>query len=479
MPEKLLLISENPDVAGELDTILRFLGLEMTLVKGTRELHKAPTGEDYELVILDLATSRDMREAIDHLEKAGEKAPLFALPSGGDNSAALLAPGLKGVIQHPFSYRNLLGHLRASQGSEERPSRPPGGSRELIGVSPAIREIQTLSAQVAKTDSIVLLLGESGTGKEVVARSIHGQSLRDQQPFVAVNCGAIPAELLESELFGHEKGAFTGAASSRRGRFEMAAGGTLFLDEIGDMPLDMQVKLLRVLQENCFERVGGNKTIENSARIIAATHQDLEKQVEDGRFRLDLYYRLNVFPIELTPLRERPEDIPHLVEEFVLRLELGKQLPVEITPEAVEMISRHPLPGNVRELENLIERLAILHPAGTVGVADLPQRYHDAAEAFTASRHNAVDRERKAPQLSAVDNVAPTAPPRDPFSAQAAVLPEDGIKLKEYLSSIEREMVLAALSQNNWVIAQAAKQLGLQRTTLVEKMRKLNINKSA
>ncbi len=247
--------------------------------------------------------------------------------------------------------------------------------RSLSGNSRSTRRIARMIAQVADTDATVLLLGESGTGKEVVARKLHYHSLRRGKPFVPVNCGAIPADLLESELFGHEKGAFTGAISARQGRFEMAEGGTLFLDEIGDMSMPMQVKLLRVLQERSFERVGSNKTIKCNVRIIAATHRNLEKAITEDLFREDLFYRLNVFPIELAPLRERIEDIPLLTTDLISRIENEKRGSVRLTPAAVTALSHYGWPGNVRELANLIERLTILYPYGVVDVKDLPEKF--------------------------------------------------------------------------------------------------------
>ncbi|MEK9544410.1 MAG: sigma-54 dependent transcriptional regulator, partial [Luminiphilus sp.] len=232
----------------------------------------------------------------------------------------------------------------------------------LVGAGSAIASLRSLVVQVAPKMANVLLLGESGTGKEVIARAIHDCSTRSRGPFVAVNCGAIPAELLESELFGHEKGAFTGAVSARKGRFEMAEGGTLFLDEIGDMPFDMQVKLLRVLQERTYERVGGTKAQKANVRIVAATHQNLESKVESGEFRMDLFYRLNVFPIEVPPLRERPEDVPLLAQRFIdLQQEQSGDV-INLSREALEQLCQCEWPGNIRELGNLVERLTILYP---------------------------------------------------------------------------------------------------------------------
>ena len=313
--------------------------------------------------------------------------------------------------------------------------------------------MRQLIQQVADSTANVLILGESGTGKEVVARNLHYHSAR-RGPFVPVNCGAIPADLLESELFGHEKGAFTGAISARQGRFEMAAGGTLFLDEIGDMSLPMQVKLLRVLQERTFERVGSNKSITADARIIAATHRSLEELIKEGKFREDLYYRLNVFPIEMPPLRERVEDIPMLIDELITRIEHEKRSSVRFTPDAVNTLCRYAWPGNVRELSNLIERLAIMYPCGVVDVADLPTKFHTGS--VTA-------------HLVEESSMAP--------SADMMRIPFEGFDLKQHLNNLEYALIKQAMEESNGVVAHAAKRLNLRRTTLVEKLRKYGLQR--
>ncbi len=368
----------------------------------------------------------------------------------------------------------------------------------LVGAGRAIADLRGLVAQVAPKMANVLLQGESGTGKEVVARAIHDCSSRARGPFVAVNCGAIPAELLESELFGHEKGAFTGAVTARKGRFELAEGGTLFLDEIGDMPFDMQVKLLRVLQERTFERVGGGKLQKADVRIVAATHQNLEGKVESGDFRMDLYYRLNVFPIDVPPLRERPEDVPLLARRFIALQEAQTGETLELSREALEQLCQCEWPGNVRELGNLIERLMILYPGETVGVAELPDRYARAqGDWVQPQRHDPtavarfiddlfkdseVSTEKVAPlplapereDLSGLFAAADQLPPLTPHVVDFAI---GDIDLKDHLARIEKDLIYAALEHSDWINAQAAKRLNLQRTTLVEKMRKYNIQR--
>ncbi len=337
--------------------------------------------------------------------------------------------------------------------------------RSLVGNSRETRRVRKMVEQVAPTEATVLVLGESGTGKEVVARNIHYHSQRRAKPFVPINCGAIPSELLESELFGHEKGSFTGAIGARQGRFELAQGGTIFLDEIGDMPLAMQVKLLRVIQERSFERVGSNKSIKCDVRIVAATHRELEKHITEGKFREDLYYRLNVFPIEMPRLRDRVEDLPLLINELITRLEHEKNASVRLTPAAVMALCNYAWPGNVRELANLMERMTILHPHGVVDVKDLPskvvpnQASHQEIE-VTAS----VDTE----SLAGVPSLPMLSEPR---------LPRDGIDLKQHLTDIEVNLIQQALDDCNGVVAHAAKKLQIRRTTLVEKMRKYRIQR--
>jgi sigma-54 specific flagellar transcriptional regulator A len=333
---------------------------------------------------------------------------------------------------------------------------------DLIGSSEALLAVRRIMGQVAERDVSVLITGESGTGKEVVARSLHEHSNRCKGPFVPVNCGAIPAELLESELFGHEKGAFTGAISHRTGRFELAQGGTLFLDEIGDMPLPMQVKLLRVLQERQFERVGGSKTIDVDVRILAATHKNLEQMIAEGRFREDLYYRLNVFPIELPALRERSDDIPQLIDVLVRRLASQGLGQVLFHPVAIESLKRYPWPGNIRELANLVERLAIMHPDAIVGVSELPEKFRLLDEPHPERYHGTQS------DLPVPD----TAPQQD-----LAWLPEPGVDLKSHLETIEQRLIEQALDRCDKVVARSADLLQIRRTTLVEKMRKYGISR--
>ena len=365
------------------------------------------------------------------------------------------------VLDLPVKYSQLAHALEQVRNFHENQSQKGGGRdpelfRSLVGRSLRVHKVRQMIEQVAPTSANVLILGESGAGKEVIARNLHYHSPRRGKPFVPVNCGAIPENLLESELFGHEKGAFTGAICTRQGRFEMADGGTLFLDEIGDMSLPMQVKLLRVLQERVFERVGSNKSIRVDVRIIAATHRDLEQDIRTGRFREDFYYRLNVFPILMPPLRERREDIPLLVAEFNARIMREKAVLVRLTPQALDSLQHYAWPGNVRELANLIERLAILYPSGLVDRNDLPEKYRTQSEIEAG--------------------VSPASMTGD-FASTLGVqqLPLGGVDLKENLHNIEYTLIMQALGQTGGVVTHAAALLKLRRTTLVEKLRKYGV----
>jgi formate hydrogenlyase transcriptional activator len=318
---------------------------------------------------------------------------------------------------------------------------------EIIGTSEGLRRVLREVETVAPTDSTVLIYGETGTGKELIARAVHNLSSRKSNAFVKLNCAAIPTGLLESELFGHEKGAFTGAISQRVGRFELAHRGTVFLDEIGEIPLELQPKLLRVLQEREFERLGSSRTLHSDARLIAATNRDLEKMVEEQQFRSDLYYRLNVFPIRIPALRERPEDIPLLVRHFVEQFSRRNQRAIDTIPsDTMEALVRYHWPGNIRELQNVVERAVIVSrgPVLNVPVADLRIRTQSRAKAEAAE----------------------------------AAQPQPAENLRDMLGDAERQQILNALEQANWLVSGpngAAARLGMKRSTLQFRMRKLGI----
>jgi sigma-54 dependent transcriptional regulator, flagellar regulatory protein len=407
---------------------------------------------------------------------------------------------------------SLSGHLAPeSLGSEARTSTlgvvnaASASARIPTGTSLAIRDVISLIRQVAGHDSTVLVLGESGTGKEVAARAIHDLSPRRNRPFVAVNCGAIPADLLESELFGHEKGSFTGAVTARKGRFEIAEGGTLFLDEIGDMSPSMQVKLLRVLQERVFERVGNHVSIRCNVRIIAATHRNLEDSIVRGTFREDLFHRLNVFPIEMPPLRARLEDLPLLVRDFIAHNISEGRGRVQLSPRTLAALSLYPWTGNIRELANLIERLSIVCAGRVVEARDLPPKYRppqdwtlevkalDSSLCVSAlddpSQAIAVEEDLPLSDEAALQILESESFDPQPLEPQQAAaggpfhtltsLPEEGIDLRAHLLTIERRIIEQALERSSGTVAHAARLLNLRRTTLVEKLRKLGMSEAA
>ena len=378
---------------------------------------------------------------------------------GAEQSVEALRAGAFWYLEKPFEQQHLdavrrlveqaieLGRLKTENRMLQHQLRSRYRFESIVGNGSALRAVLDVVAKVADTDSTVLVTGESGTGKELIARAIHYNSRRVERRLVTVNCGAIPEELLESELFGHVRGAFTNAVNSREGRFSLANGGTIFLDEIGDMSPNLQVKLLRVLQDRSFEPVGSSKTLSVDVRVIAATNQDLEVAIRERRFREDLFYRLNVIPIEVPPLRERRDDIPLLVRHFleVAAAERGRPV-AELTREAEERLVAHSWPGNVRELENTIERLVVLGGDRPIGVEDLPP---------------AVLR-------------APSAP-----AGPALQVPAGGLCFRDVVEDFETDLILQALEQTQWNKNRAAQLLGLNRTTLLEKIKKKGLEPAA
>jgi sigma-54 dependent transcriptional regulator, flagellar regulatory protein len=362
-----------------------------------------------------------------------------------------------------------------------------------IGHSEAANALREMVTAVAPSNATVLITGESGTGKEVLARMLHEQSDRAGGNFVPINCGAIPAELMESELFGHRKGAFTGAVADRIGRFELAHGGTLFLDEIGDMSLDMQVKLLRVLQERSVDPVGSTRQVEIDVRVIAATHRDLEAEITAGRFREDLYYRLNVIPLVTPSLRERASDVPMLLQHFAKRFAVRGANPVRFRMDFLEALQSYAWPGNVRELSNLVDRFSTLYAGKeldlrTIPITMLPKGLH-ALRASLSPMPAATPMESVSPPatdafgfpegLLEMDD-QPTLEDREVeniimLAQGLPQLPPDGISLKERLADIERSMIEQALQRSQGNVSRTAKLLNLQRTTLIEKINKYEL----
>lgn len=466
-----LVIDVNSERRQTLKSVLEFLEYTPVPVADCKQWRAGPVvAEDIRAVLLgDCGSDKVRAQILRSIKEWAAQVPVLLLVDKQRDAAvpAEIAAGVLAQVELPVRYPQLSHVMQQAQIYRE--SREPASSkrplevfRSLVGNSRAIAAVRKLIERVANSDANVLILGESGTGKEVVARNLHYHSTRRAQPFVPVNCGAIPPDLLESELFGHEKGAFTGAVTARQGRFELAEGGTLFLDEIGDMSLAMQVKLLRVLQERTFERVGSSKSMVANVRIIAATHINLEQAMKQSKFREDLFYRLNVFPIEMPPLRERIEDIPPLIVELVRRIEHEKRGSVRLTPVAVLALCQYPWPGNVRELANLIERLAILHPHGTADIGDLPEKFHPPGA--TPSPQALLD--------------AMTAPSLERELLTEPRLPRDGLDLKEHLQSLELSLIQQALDESGGVVAHAAERLKMRRTTLVEKLRKYGLQRS-
>ena len=352
----------------------------------------------------------------------------------------------------------------------------------IIGSSQEVLALRKLISTVGNSDSTALILGESGTGKDLAARALHESSSRSMKPFIPVNCGAIPKDLLESELFGHKKGSFTGAISDRKGRFQLAHQGTLFLDEIGDMSLDLQVKLLRVLQERQIDPVGSTSSVDVDVRVIAATHKNIESLVDEGKFRQDLYYRLNVLPIEIPSLSDRKSDIPELVRFFARQHAEKHSNPIRLNNETTRIFLSYQWPGNIRELSNLIARYSALMPEAEIDLRDIPLSMIPALMRKTLDSSSGSDSSSKEGLGSSEPN--PSDGFDDSFSgveriislAQGAnTLPEEGLHLKEHLMGIERDLIQQALMRSDSNVSKTARLLGLQRTTLIEKINKHNL----
>jgi len=418
---------------------------------GTEAIAKAE-GTSYDVVITDLnMPGMDGMEVLDHFNENRPGTLVILLTAYGTIETAVQAVkrGAFDYLTKPAKLDEIIIILQRAEElnalkeeNELLRSQIQQRFANIVGQSTPMQKLYRTIQRVSRTATTVLILGESGTGKELIANAIHYHSDRKDKPFVPINCGAIPEELLESELFGHERGAFTGAFKDRKGRFELAHQGTVFLDEIGEMSQKLQVKLLRFLQEKRFERVGGGRTIQVDAGIIAATNKNLEKAVEEGSFREDLFYRLNVIPMHVPPLREREGDVPLLIHHFLKRHCQEKEIPLKrMSKAAAETLDRYPWPGNVRELENLIERLVILTDSEEIDVDDLPPRIRQCQ----ATR---------------------------PSSLMDISLGETGMDLKKTLDDLENHLIMEALKRANGVKNRAANLLGLNRTTLIEKMKK-------
>ncbi len=480
--EKILVIEDDETVRDVLHSFLREKGYEVTIAHNGEAGRDLVRAEKYDIVLTDLVmpgiTGMDILKEV---ATSRINTPVIVMTAFGTVQTAVEAMrhGAFDYITKPFNLDELMiildKALSHSQLQKENVMlkmqlKKKYNFKGLIGDSPRMQLVYELIEKIADTDSTVLITGESGTGKELIAKTIHyNNTSRAGGPFVPINCAAIPRDLLESELFGHEKGAFTGAVNTRLGRFELAQGGTLFLDEVGELDPSLQVKLLRVLQEREFERVGGMKTIKVDVRILAATNKDLDQATKEGKFREDLFYRLNVIPLHLPPLRSRLEDIPLLTAFFVQEFcRKKKREPFSFSSEASECLLKYRWPGNVRELENFIERLSILTSGSVVNITDLPEKFRQNAFGDLEPAHDAMP----APSQQKESGTASSS---GGSSGSLEVALGDGVNLNEMVSSMERRLIMKALEQANGVRSRAAQLLGLNRTTLLEKMKKMKI----
>ncbi len=451
--EKILVVDDEPNILKVIEGILTDEGYAVRTAHTGEEALAEVQRSSPDLVILDIwLPGMDGLQALDMLKGMIPETPVIMISGHGSVETAVRAlkmgaydfiekpPTIERTllaVRHALEQRRLLQENRALRQHLER-------QYEIVGDSPAIRKILKQIESVAPSHGRVLIRGESGTGKELIARAIHRGSLRGEKPFVEVNCAAIPDELIESELFGHEKGAFTGATTTRRGKFELADGGTIFLDEVGDMSVKTQAKVLRVLQEQTCERVGGTQAIRVDVRVVAASNKDLEAEIHDRRFREDLYYRLNVIPFEVPPLRERREDVSLLARHFLKGFcaEYGKR-EKSLSADAMELFLQHSWPGNVRELKNVIERLVIMVPG------DVIHRF----------------------------DVEPALRARPGREEEATFVPEvwRNASLREARNRFEREYILTHLRENQWNITRAAERLKIERSNLHRKLKAYGI----
>lgn len=458
--QKILIVDDDPEILEIIADILREGGYAVDTAPDGVKAIRYIDAESYDLVITDLnLPEMDGMMVLKHVVDQSPDTMCIILTGYGTIKSAVEAikTGAFDYITKPIKSGEILmvvekalryKHLERENILLRRQLRKKYRFENFVGDSKPIQKVFELIEKVADTDSTVLITGESGTGKELIAKAIHYNSYRRDNPMVVINCGAIPEELLESELFGHEKGAFTGAHKSRIGRFELANEGTIFLDEIGDMSPNLQVKLLRVLQEQKFERVGSTRTIKVDIRIIAATNKNLISAVNKGTFREDLYYRLNVIPIKVPPLRHRKSDIPLLVDFFLKKFNEEKREPIkEFRPEAIDALLQYDWRGNVRELENLVERVIILADGDEIELDDISESIKGRARTIE--------------------------------SFEATIPPNGGILFDHAVEEYEKKLILQALSETNWVTTKAAKLLNINRTTLIEKMKKKKLHRRA
>jgi two-component system, NtrC family, response regulator AtoC len=467
LPERkqILVVDDEPNLRRVLSAQLARDGYDVHTAEDGEQALQILQEHHIDLVITDLKMPKlDGMELLRRALEVDPELPIVMITAHGtvDNAVEALKTGAFDYITKPFDQSEVrtivkkalrTRDLSATEATRPAQAEAPTGARYgIIGKSPGILDLYAVLDRVADTPTTVLVSGESGTGKELVARALHENSARSGKPFIKVNCAAIPRDLMESELFGYERGAFTGAVGSKPGRFELATGGTLFLDEIGSIPVEMQVKLLRALQESEFERVGGIKTIRVDVRLVAATNSDLKKEIAAGSFRDDLYYRLNVVPIRLPPLRERAEDIPLLVRHFIDKFNARLKKTVEgVEQEAERLLASHPWPGNIRELENVIERAVLFCDKQRIAAEHLP------------------------PEVKNAEQLPRAAQSSSPSITDAAGT--DGLKeqVKAAMSRLERELIMKALEQTRGNVTHAARMLKISRKGLQLKMKELGL----
>jgi DNA-binding NtrC family response regulator len=447
----LLLIDDDANTLASLARAFRLAGHEATVCDNALRAAELIQNERFDLILSDVVMpGKSGLELLDELKKSGLQTPIVLISGQANIEMAVKATRLGALdfLEKPLTTDKLLvtveNALRLSRLEDEnRELRHRLGKHELVGSGPAMKKLLAQIERVAASETRVCIFGETGTGKELVARAIHEKSPRHENAFITLNCAAVPAELIESELFGHEKGAFTGAAGRHLGKFEQAEGGTLFLDEIGDMPLAMQAKLLRVLEEGEVERVGGDKPIKVNVRVLVATHRNLEELVKKNEFRSDLYHRVYVFPLSLPPLRDRPEDFPDLITHFARQVAAQNGWKEKLfAPEAVAELRRYSWPGNVRELRNIVERLVLLATEDTVTPGDV--------------------------RLTLPASETSAAPAANADAAQGTLV--------ERTEAFERETLLAEIRRHNFHMTNVARALGLERSHLYKKCQQLGID---
>jgi len=465
----ILVIDDDPAVRGILEDFLQLKGFDVSGAGDGEKGIDLLQERKFDLYFVDLVLpGMGGMEVLKKVASFNLGIPAIVITGFGAIQTAVEAIklGAFDYITKPFVLEELLlviqraldfSKLKKENLSLKRQLKQRYDFQGLVGNSPQMQEVYGLIKKVSDTDATILIEGESGTGKELIAKTIHYNSSRAQHPFIPFNCAAIPKDLLESELFGHERGAFTGAINTRIGRFERANGGTILLDEIGELHPSFQVKLLRVLQEREFERVGGSKTIKVDVRILAATNKNLERETKAGNFREDLFYRLNVIPLPIPPLRERPEDIPILTDHFInFFSKKRKRENVRMEPDVVDLFLQYSWPGNVREMENLIERILILNEGGVITIEDLPQRFQELSGAPRREQGGGLKR------------------PGDP--SREVSLPDRGVNLNTLVEEVEKSLINQAMKRSQGVKSKAAELLGLKRTTLLEKIKKFELD---